>query len=221
MRGCGVRKLLALGAVVALVACATTYGESAETDTPDASPPGADGAADGARDARTGDGSVDPADTGSPVDAAEGGTPTYTEVCPPCSDQTTCIAAGCNDPNAVHNACNRPFDVTAEMSVVAFVCREGPTVDFPQACVPGGGTKDLRVAAFRMGVLLAGAAWKVQVRGSNAFVAVGDCGGLATSCAGGTNGPSQARSVPSGQTALIGTTNALTTCQQLLVSFDR
>lgn len=214
------RELVAFGFVAVFVAC-TTYSEGGESSSGDVPLPGRSDGGSGGDDSSTPaqDGSTDPRDSAAPHDAGPDA-PSYADPCPPCSASSTCIAAGCNG-DGTYNACSKPFDVTAPMSVVAFVCPEGSTVNFPQACVPGGGTKDLHVAVFRMGTSpAASGAWKVTVKGSNSFVSTGDCS-MVKECAGGTDGPSTARTVAALATAMIGTTNPLTTCQQLMITFDK
>ena len=218
MVGRGVFVRVALGFAGLFVAC-TTYTEEPHADDVDASTPSSEAGAG------TSDSSAPPEDGSSggtpdgtaPIDGgADGGS--YVAECPPCPSDSTCIAAGCTG-GATYNACSKPYDVTAPMSVVAFVCPEGPTVDFPQACVPGGGTQDLHVAVFRMGKSPGlKTDWRVSVTGSSSFVSTGDCTQV-LGCSGGTNGPSQPRNVAAFATAMIGTTNVLTTCQQLLITF--
>ena len=204
-----------LGAAALVAACTTTYGVEPGPSGADASPDSdaRPGTSDGA--APKDDGSVTHSDATTSSDGASDAA-AYQEPCPPCPPGSTCIAAGCTG-DGTYNACSAPYDVDAPMTVIAFVCPESPTVDFPQACVPGGATKGLHVAVFRMG--LSGGTkdgWKVSATGSNTFVSSGDCT-MVTSCSGGTNGPSQPRAVDALATVMIGTTNPLTTCQQIRI----
>jgi len=208
----GVPAMVTLGLITLLVACASTYGAAsggaAGTWRPseDASPSERDAgsAADTAkrRDAPTADG---------------GGA---LEACPPCCGGT-CVAAGCKG-SATANGCSKPFDITESTSVLAFVCPEASTIDFSQACVPGGATKGVHVAAFRMGMSSGpNKSWEVtlpMVAGSNTFVAQGTtCQGI-TNCSGGTSAPN-AVNFAGTPTVLIGTTNPLTTCQSIAIDF--
>ena len=216
----GVREAVAVGVAALIVACTSAYGEEevSEGDT-DASRSDAGSSIADANPSPETDGSPPASSDGeAPHDAAPDAE-SYEEACPPCV-MSTCIAAGCSG-TGTYNSCSKPYDITAPMSLVAFVCPEAPTVDFPQACVPGGGTKDLRVAVFRMGTSNgSGGDWSVKVTGSNAFVAGEACGAPVITCAGGTNGPTQPRRVKAGTTALIGTTNPLAACQQLNITFS-
>jgi len=214
----GIRVVIALGAAALIVACATPYGEQDAETTPD--PSLADGGRGGgdSNAPRTSDGSAPGSDATAASDAGDDAG-SYTEACPPCTQQPTCIAAGCSG-GGTYNSCSKPYDITAPVSLLAFVCPEAPTVDFPQPCVPGGGMKDLRVAVFRMGKSKGNNGnWSVKVTGSNTFVAGEACGAEVTTCGGGTNGPSQPRPVAALTTALIGTTNQLATCQPMMITF--
>ena len=204
--------MVTLGLITLLVACASTYGEEATGDDAGASLPNEDASRS------EGDGSNAP-DTAPRPDAPteDGG---GLEDCPPCSGGT-CVAAGCEG-SATSNSCSKPFDITGSTSVLAFVCPEASTIDFSQACVPGGATKGVHVAAFRMGMSSGpNKSWEVTlplVAGSNTFVAQGTtCQGI-TNCSGGTSAPNAVQFAGT-PTVLIGTTNPLTTCQSIAIDF--
>ncbi len=203
--------MVTLGLISLLVACASTYGEATGDDAGPSAPK--EDASPSDRDA------ANAADTATLPDAQtdDGG---ELEECPPCSGGR-CVAAGCEG-NATTNSCSKPFDITASTSVLAFVCPEASTVDFREACVPGGTTKGVRFAAFRMGKSSGMKGnWTVSlptVAGSNTFVAQGTCTSI-DKCSGGTSAPGGPVTVDNFATVMVGTTNALTTCQQIAIEF--
>jgi len=120
-----------------------------------------------------------------------------------------CVASGCSGSGSVYNACTAPFDVSAAMSLVVFVCSEGPTVDLPTQC--GGGSK--HVALFRFG----NSNFKVTASGTNPIIVNGDCNAV-TGCSGASSTTS--RQVNKLTMAMVGTTSKTTLCVQLAVDIE-
>ena len=117
-----------------------------------------------------------------------------------------CSGAGPN------TACNKPYDVTAGMSLVVFACPEGLTVPLPnQPACQNGGQK--HGALLRLGA--AANKWTVKASGQNPFAVGGDCNAV-TNIACGTS--TVTRDFNPLITIIVGSsTNAIQTCVQISV----
>lgn len=204
--------MVALGLFV--VACGTTYGDGGADDASFPDDDAGGGRADGAPDGEgtAADGSGDGAFT---ADSRTDGPPAFSEQCPACPASSRCLASVCEG-SATSATCTQPADLVDPIAgeLIALVCPEGSKIDLPQACVPGGDKAGLNVAVLRLNASPS-TSWRVNVTGSNAFVATGSCS-QPTTCAGGTNG--NGANVAGLATVMIGTTNKLETCQQIGVS---
>ncbi|MBX3204086.1 MAG: hypothetical protein KF764_03405 [Labilithrix sp.] len=213
VRRSGVRLTVTLGLFALMFACGTRYGDGTEAE--DSPGNGEDGGTARA-DAPPGvDGSTD--DASRAVDATADAPPTFSEACPTCPNMSSCLASGCE--GATTATCSKPFDLvdTSSPEQIVFVCPEGPTIDLPQMCVPGGKKDGLHVAVFRINAA-ASTSWKVTVTGSNAFVATGSCV-QPTTCAGGTNGSTA--NVAGFTTVMVGTTSDINACQPITVRVEK
>lgn len=205
--------MVTLGLITLLVACASTYGEASGDDASAKD----DGGGDAAPSRDGGPSDAPPSD--APVTDA----PTETESCPPCGSTATCVAAGCTGAGTP-NSCSQPFDITQPIKLIVFACPEGSTIHYLDQCVVDGGTNRPHAAVFRMGTSTgSGGQWVVtidKVPGSNSFIADGSGCQAVAGCSGGSSGPAaEGRVVAATTTVMIGTTNTLTTCQQIAVNF--
>lgn len=163
-------RLLTLVAVALVVACSTYGAEDPVIGSSDAGASSSGGSSSG--NASSSGGSSGSNLDGSTVNDAAVDGPQYTEVCPPCSG--TCIPSGCTGAGE-NNACNKPYDVTAAMTLIVFACPQGPTVPLPNqpACGNGGNKHG---ALLRLGS--APTKWSVKASGTNPFAVGGDCNAI-------------------------------------------
>ena len=197
-------------ALVALVVACSTYGEEDVIGTPDAgSSSSSGGSSSGSTSSSGGTSSSGSTTDGSVVADAADDAQTFSETCPPCSG--TCLASCCNGAGP-NNACNKPYDVTAAMTLIVFACPEGPTVTLPNqpACGNGGAKHG---ALLRLGN--APTKWNVKASGTNPFVVGGDCNAITS----GSCSSSQAvRDFNPLLTIFVGTTSTgIQSCVQISV----
>jgi hypothetical protein len=145
-------------------ACSTYGADERETAPSDGGASSSSGGHSSSGGSSSGSGTTDR----SVPDATDDG-PTYNEVCPPCAG--TCIPSGCSGAGP-NNACNKPYDVTAAMSLVVFARPEGPTALLPVSSACGGGGPK-HGALLRLGA--ATTDWTVKAGGTNPFAVGGDC----------------------------------------------
>lgn len=162
-------RTFAPGAFVALVVACSTYG----ADEPDKTVDGGTSSSTSSSGSSSSGGSSSGSTTdGSVVGDAADDAKTYSETCPPCGG--TCLPSGCNGAGP-NNACNKPYDVTAAMTLIVFACPEGPTAPLPNqpACQNGGNKHG---ALLRLGN--APTKWNVKASGTNPFAVGGDCNAI-------------------------------------------
>lgn len=163
-------RLFVLASVALFVACSTYGADEPEKPPPDSGTSSStsssgNGSSSGGSSSGSVDGSVG-------TDATADAEPLFKEACPPCTG--TCLPSGCSGAGA-NNACNKPFDVTAAMTLVVFACPEGLTVPLPaQPACQNGGQK--HGALLRLGS--APSKWNVKANGTNPFAVGGDCNAI-------------------------------------------
>lgn len=201
-------RVLAIATLAVFVACSTYGAEDAETPPADSGTSSSGGSTSSSGNASSSGGSSSGSTDGSVADVADAG-PTFNETCPPCAG--TCVPSGCNGAGP-NTACNKPYDVTAGMTLVVFACPEGMTVPLPnQAPCQNGGPK--HGALLRLGA--APTKWNVKANGSNPFAVGGDCSGITS---GACSSSSVNRDFDPFITIVVGSsTNDIQSCVQINV----
>ena len=203
-------RLIVLASVALVVACSTYGADERPEPAPDSgASTSSGGSTSSSGNASSSGGSSSGALDGSANGDATDAEPTFKEACPPCS--VTCVPSGCSGAGP-NNACNKPFDVTAGMTVVVFACPEGLTVPLPaQAACQNGGNK--HGALLRLGA--APTKWNVKANGTNPFAVGGDCNGITS---GSCSSSAVNRDFAPFITIVVGTsTNDIQSCVQINV----
>lgn len=161
-------RLFVLASVALFVACSTYGADEPEKPPPDSG--ASSSTSSSGNGSSSGGSSSGSADGGA--DATADAEPVFKEACPPCTG--TCLPSGCSGAGA-NSACNKPYDVTAGMTLLVFACPEGLTVPLPnQTACQNGGNK--HGALLRLGA--APTKWNVKASGTNPFAVGGDCNAI-------------------------------------------